>query len=410
MNGTTTKADRERDLLARLGLPPASGPEAIENAYRDIVGYLARAPRDLKSWARWEAEAAGRAYALLIDPATPADPDALEDQAATAVPPGGPATPPARRGSPRKQAAIVPEDEPSDEELDDDPAADPYDVDALVASVTPGAHRDTIGRPARRPAPKRPAARPAGRGVTRARSRARHPLARRLVMVGALVVGIVAIAFVGYNFGGVSAAPLGGDQPAATDGGLDEAKVAALMARIQADPKDTEALLGLGDAFYAAGDFTTSASWLQKVLDIEPDNVQALVALGAARFNAGDDAKAKASWDRAIELDPDNVEAHYDLGFLYYSSTPQDLDAVRREWEKVIELAPGTQIAQTVKAHLDALASAAPSGSAAPAASADTSSAPSDGPSAAPSGSGAPAASAGTSSAPSAAPAGSAAP
>jgi sugar phosphate isomerase/epimerase len=390
MTGTTTAADRERDLLARLGLPPASSPEAIETAYRDIVGYLARAPRDLKPWARWEAEAAGRAYALLIDPASPADPDALEGPAVTAVLPGGPATPPARRDAARRRAPVVADelDEP-----DDEPETDQSDVDALIASVTPGAHPDIVGRPAS----KRTAARAAARPATR-RTRGRHPIARRLLIGGLVLGGIVAVAAVGYGLGGPAAEPLGGDQPAASDGGIDEAQVAALMTRIQADPNDVDALLGLGDAFYAAGDFTTAASWLKKVLDVEPDNVQALVAYGAAAFNGGDDAAAKESWERAIELDPDNVEAHYDLGFLYYSANPQDLDAVRFEWGKVVELAPGTEIAETVKAHLDALASPAPSGSAAPAASP------------APSGSAAPAASADTNPVPSEAPAGSAAP
>jgi cytochrome c-type biogenesis protein CcmH/NrfG len=402
MTGTTTTADRERDLLARLGLPPASSPEDIESAYRDIVGYLARAPRDLKSWARWEAEAAGRAYALLIDPATPADPDALGGPDATAVLPGGPATPPARRDASSRRGPVVDEVVPdasddTEEFYELDEAADAQsDVDALIASVTPGAHPDIVGRPARRAATK-PAAKashPVARTAARSRSR-RHPVARR-VLVGGLALGaILAVAAIGYGFGAPAAAPLGGDQPAASDAGIDEAQVAALMTRIQADPTDTEALMGLGDAFYAARDFTTAASWLSKLLDIEPDNVQALVAYGAAVFNSEDDAAAKTSWERAIELDPDNVEAHYDLGFLYYSATPQDLDAVRLEWGKVIELAPGTQIAETVKAHLDALESPAPSGSAAPASPAPSAAA-SDAPPA--------------STAPSAAPAGSAAP
>lgn len=338
MTGTRTAADPQRDLLARLGLPPASSPEDVETAYRGIVAYLARAPRDLRPWARQQSEAAGQAYALLIDPAEAAQPDALEARAVPAVPPGGPATPPARRDVP--------------------------DVDALIASAAPDLHPDVLGQRGGGPARQ---ARGARIG--------RHPIVRRLLL--ALLVGaaLLAVAVVGYGAGAPPAAPLGGDDDAAASSAalLDEAAVAALMARIEDDPSDTEALFSLGDEFYAAGDFSTAARWLGKVVALEPDNVQALVALGAAAFNSGDDATAAESWLAAIELDPDNVEAHYDLGFLYYTAQPQDIEAVRREWGLVVELAPGTEIASTVKAHLDALASpsAGPSSgpSAAPAAS-----------------------------------------
>lgn len=355
MTGTPTAADPQRDLLARLGLPAASSLEDVETAYRGIVAYLARAPRDLRPWARQQSEAAGQAYALLIDPAEAAGPDALEARVESAVPPGGPATPPARRDVPAAPAA----------ESRRSAAASP-DVDALIASAAPDLHPDVLDR--RGGGPARPA-RPAGGARI-----GRHPIVRRLLLASLVGAALLAVAVVGYGAGAPPAAPLGGDDDAAASSAalLDEAAVAALMARIQDDPSDTEALFSLGDEFYAAGDFSTAARWLGKVVALEPDNVQALVALGAAAFNSGDDATAADSWLAAIELDPDNVEAHYDLGFLYYTAQPQDIEAVRREWGLVVELAPGTEIASTVKAHLDALAgpSAAPaSPSAAPAAS-----------------------------------------
>jgi len=45
----------------------------------------------------------------------------------------------------------------------------------------------------------------------------------------------------------------------------------------------------------------------------------------------------------------------------FHGIHPADMDGVRREWGEVVRLAPDSDVAKTVKAHLDALSSAAPS-------------------------------------------------
>jgi len=101
---------------------------------------------------------------------------------------------------------------------------------------------------------------------------------------------------------------------------------------------------------------------------------------------------AKANWEAVLKLDAENVEAHYDLGYLYLNQAPPDIASMQREWNEVIRLAPGTDIANFVQQHFDALAGTSfdPAASPAPASSAPASSsapsaAPSVGPSAAPS-------------------------
>jgi Flp pilus assembly protein TadD len=142
------------------------------------------------------------------------------------------------------------------------------------------------------------------------------------------------------------------------------------MEKIKANPKDVDALMGLGDAFFQAGQYAVAGDWLTKLVAIDPKNVRALLALGAAEFNAGDATDAEAHWKQVLGLDEKNVEAHYDLGFLYLQRQPPDLVGVRREWQRVVELAPGTEVAQNVQAHLDAIASQGATPSAAASASA----------------------------------------
>jgi tetratricopeptide (TPR) repeat protein len=212
-------------------------------------------------------------------------------------------------------------------------------------------------------------------------------------VAGAIVIGVIGVAFGGYQLGAApsTAANLPSSPAPAASPALDEALVADLMTKVQANPADTVSMMQLGNAFYEAADFGAAATWFGKILDVDKTDTRARLALGATYFNLGDMAGAETAWLAVLAQDEANVEAHYDLGFLYLNRDPADMDGVRREWGEVVRLAPDSDVAQTVKAHLDALTSPAPSS--APGAvpsgppSAAPSGAPSTVPSAAPSGS-----------------------
>jgi len=376
---------RERDLLERLGLDERATPEEIARTRDELQAFLAAAPKSIRGWARRQASAADEAYVLLSDPTALPGPGALPASSArSASPPGGPATPPARRATPTPTATAVPAISAvsagpkraagaSDAFEGDEDAA----FEAMLADVTPSMHRDRIARPQARAATKVAAT---SRNATTAMPRVPTTASRRRAAAVAtseprrfprvLAVAVVAI----YQFGATPPATGAQSTPAPTPA-LDEALVATLMGRIQADPNDTAALLELGDAFFNAEDFETAATWLEKLLVLEPDNVSGLLALGAAYYNLGKDVEAKAEWLTVLELEPDNVYAHYDLGFLYLNQAEPDYDAVRREWAEVVRLDPDSELAAFVTQHLEAL----------PSASADPSAGASDGASPAPS-------------------------
>jgi cytochrome c-type biogenesis protein CcmH/NrfG len=225
---------------------------------------------------------------------------------------------------------------------------------------------------------------------------------RRLVLVAAGVVAAVVIVVVGYNFGAPSVPGFTGTPaPEASAAVVDKTQVAALMQKLAANPSDIATLQGLGDLYYAAGDYTTAATWAQKVLAVDPKNVTGLLSLGAANFNVGQLGPAQTAWRQVLAIDPKNIEAHYDLGFMYLSEAPPDYTNVRVEWNQVIAIAPDSDVAKTVATHLQSLAgSAAPSTGGSPSAGPSTGA----GASAGPSGAASPAPSGSPSSAPTASP------
>ncbi len=315
--GTQLDAEQFRnELLGRLGLTSSASDADVETAHGDLVEFLEHAPHDVHAWAAARTTDADEALALLSGP---------EEQLSAAMP-SRVVEPPARRSPKATKAA------------------------AQAA---------------------------AGPDVTRAAVLAAFkPRGSKLWWV-ALPIVLAAVIFGVYNFGGGSsvpgisgkpteapsaAAPSG--QPAAVP--VDKAKVAGLMQKISANPKDIASLLSLGDAYFGAADYKTAAVWEQKVLAVDPKNQGALLALGAAKFNGGDVAEAEKQWLVAAKLYPKLAEVHYDLGFLYLSQAPPNTAKVRVEWNKVIAIDPTSAVAKTVATHLKSMDNPSPAPSTAP--------------------------------------------
>ena len=60
------------------------------------------------------------------------------------------------------------------------------------------------------------------------------------------------------------------------------------------------------------------------------------------------------------ELDPGVAEPWYNLGFLYMARTPPDAGRATECWNKVIEIAPDSDLAAGVRTHLSRIATASP--------------------------------------------------
>ena len=329
--------------FAVLGLPEGATDSEVEEAHAELVAYLELAPVALKEWAAGELAAADRAYAELLAHL----PDTPEAE------PAAPITKPSNGHATIKLRSQT------------------SDLDALADS---GDLFDGHVEPPTRKAQKKAAAKPKAE-PTKAESwtgRRLSPAVRRLaIVVGALAV-LAVVAFAGYQLGNPAVPGINGTPaPDASGAVLDPAQVSALMQKIQANPQDVDALSELADLYYAAGDYETAGLWLDKVIAVDPSNVAALLGRGAVAYNTGDNDTAERSWRAVLAVDDTNVEAHYDLGFMYFTQDPPKSDEARAEWNRVVELVPDSEIANTVRTHLGQLEpSASPGASSTPAPSA----------------------------------------
>lgn len=308
--GSDRPTEFTQTLLARLGLPPDATPHDIEAVHGRLVTFLDSAPTELHGWARQQARTADAAVALLTHEATDVGGEAARDDR---------------------------EDESSaDDALDEDE----FDEDAFPAS---GQGKSRAGGRADRTNPSRPALALSAGWLRRS----------RLIPV-VLILAVAAVVFGVYQLGDRGVPPVSPNASSSTQP-LDQAKVADLMQKLSANPKDVQTLGALGDLYFQAGDYKTAASWQQKIVDIDSKHVNARLALGAALFNMGDGAAAEKQWLEVVAIDPKHAEAHYDLGFLYLSKNPPDMVKVKAEWAKVVEIDPNSELAKTVSAHVQRL-------------------------------------------------------
>lgn len=226
-----------------------------------------------------------------------------------------------------------------------DPAPDGFEHDAPVRGRRPGASKGRKGL---------------SRGL-------------KFAGLGALTVGVIMGVYVSglpqpaasstmpAGHPAVSASPTASPTPTPT---VDAAQAAALKAKVDANPKDIASLKALADLYAQAGQDAQAASWQGRLVALSPTDTDARLILGVYLFNNSDYSAAEEEWLEVVRQDPVKAEAFYDLGFLYLAQDPPQTDRARTMWQRVVDIAPGSAIAETAANHLSALsAAAAPSAS-----------------------------------------------
>lgn len=160
--------------------------------------------------------------------------------------------------------------------------------------------------------------------------------------------------------------------------------VPLLESLLAAAPEDADVLYNLGMAYSDLGRVEEAVTLLSRVVDIDPENANAFVALGVAHQRKGEPSEALEALGSAVSLDPANSYAHRNLGGVLAAMSrfgeaephlreavrlsPNDQQAVyglaatleklggdgRLEeadglYEKAVDLAPASQIAELAR-------------------------------------------------------------
>jgi tetratricopeptide (TPR) repeat protein len=118
---------------------------------------------------------------------------------------------------------------------------------------------------------------------------------------------------------------------------LDEAEAEYLLA-LEYNPKNPEALNGLGLIAFRRGDLRRAAKLLHDAIAHNDELAEAHNNLGVALLGLGDLREAARSFRAALSIDPGYLNARYNLVLALRQLGERD--KARIEWQKLLALAP----------------------------------------------------------------------
>jgi tetratricopeptide (TPR) repeat protein len=143
---------------------------------------------------------------------------------------------------------------------------------------------------------------------------------------------------------------------------VDEQRVTALEMAVQLDPANVQALFELGEIYVQAEAWSDVIHWHNRVLEVDPTNTHSLNDVALASVYLGRYEEGLAYWDRALELEPNNPVLHYSLAFSLLNSPPYDWIRAREHFQRVIDLDPQSESAQSARSHVQAINSSLDAG------------------------------------------------
>ncbi len=131
------------------------------------------------------------------------------------------------------------------------------------------------------------------------------------------------------------------------------AEVSALMAEVEENPQNVEALTQLAHVFMLMEAWDRSYSFWRRILALEPENELALNQAGFTLFQMERYSEAVQYFDTLLEMDEDNFRSHFNLGIIYKYYL-NDQDRARQHFQRILEIDPDNpQLMERVKEELE---------------------------------------------------------
>jgi cytochrome c-type biogenesis protein CcmH/NrfG len=134
------------------------------------------------------------------------------------------------------------------------------------------------------------------------------------------------------------------------DGGT--AMESALEARLQQNPRDLEALIGLGRVYLQAGQMPKAIEVYKRALEIDHSNVSALSGMAMILAQAGHSDQALILFDKVLAVNPQTPMALLFKGRILFEDKKDYAGAIAN-WEKFLSVMPQGEPAEVVRGWID---------------------------------------------------------
>lgn len=125
-------------------------------------------------------------------------------------------------------------------------------------------------------------------------------------------------------------------------------RIAEMEKIVAADPKNLQAWVSLGNDYFDTNQPQKSIQAYNKALEINPNDANVLTDQGVMFRAVGFYDKALENFQKANKLNPQHVQSLYNIGIVYSVDLKQP-DKAKPFFEKVIQAAPNTEMANQAK-------------------------------------------------------------
>lgn len=137
-------------------------------------------------------------------------------------------------------------------------------------------------------------------------------------------------------------------------------RVALQQTVVAQNPDDVEAQLQLASMMANSGRMQEAIPIYEEAIAHDPDHAKPRLDFARALQTNGMPADAEAQFLRVLEQDPENHTAHYYLGRLYLDWQPRRKDEAIVHFERVVEIAPDSFLAEQATSVLNTLGPSTP--------------------------------------------------
>jgi cytochrome c-type biogenesis protein CcmH/NrfG len=134
---------------------------------------------------------------------------------------------------------------------------------------------------------------------------------------------------------------------------LDVQRAATLERTAQAEPSNSLVRMELANLYYDAQRFDLAATWYEAVLKLDPHNVNASTDLAVCYHYQGEGTRALAQIDRSLTIDPKHTKTLLNQGIIRFQL--KDVDGAVKSWQRIIDIAPGSEDAKRAQMGLDGI-------------------------------------------------------
>lgn len=152
----------------------------------------------------------------------------------------------------------------------------------------------------------------------------------------------------------------GGDNPENAENlaNPNEDLIQDLMADVEDDPDNVDAILLLANVMGNSGRLSEAIPYYEHALGVAPDDASVRLDFARALADGGLQRDAELQFERTLEMQPDNQEAMYYLADLYLAWNPSRVDDAVALLEQSIAIDPDAFIAEQAQRQLDSLSAA----------------------------------------------------